>query len=189
MNLDGTVIGDGGAEDAGIGSGMDAFEKDGSISGGQHVPGTEALEGAQGILGEIGSGAGMDSMESYEAGPGAEPGSTPLSGGEKAFHASDGGILPDDGFSGAGQGDTKVIPEAGAHEVNGIGYHGFDTPVQQTAQGNPGISPGMTSSESRKQEYRKITEERKSREVPKSRKDLKKKKKQNPKPKNGNSPM
>ena len=189
MNLDGTMIGDGGTEDAGIGRGMDAFEKDGSISGSQHVPGTEAFEGAQGILGEIGSGAGMDSMESYEAGPGAEPGSTPLSGGEKAFHASDRGILSDDGFYGAGQGDTKVIPEAGAHEVNGIGYHGFDTPVQQTAQGNPGISPGMTSSESRKLEYRKITEERKSREVPKSRKDLKKKKKQNPKPKNGNSPM
>ena len=46
----------------GIGRGMDAFEKDGSISGSHHVPGTEAFEGAQGILGEIGSGAGMDSM-------------------------------------------------------------------------------------------------------------------------------
>lgn len=60
MNLDGTVLGDSGAEDTGIGSGMDAFEKDG-VSESSHTSGVEPSMGTQGILSEIGSEAGIES--------------------------------------------------------------------------------------------------------------------------------
>ena len=74
------------------------------------------------------------------------------------------------------------------HEVNGIGYHDFDTPGQTQVFKDPGTIRETASSEVKKEEYRKITKERKLREVPKSRKDLKKKKNKNPKLKNGDSP-
>lgn len=183
MNLDGTVLGDSGAEDTGIGSGMDAFEKDG-VSESSHTSGVEPSMGTQGILSEIGSEAGIESRESY--GAEAETGSMPVPGGEKALPGYDRGVSSNNDFSGAGQGGKTVILEAG-EEVNGLVYHDFDTPVPPQVLRNPGVSQGTPSSESRKQEYRKITEERKLREVPKSRKDLKKKKKENPKAKNGDS--
>ena len=47
-------------------------------------------------------------------------------------------------------------------------------------QGRPEADGRIQSSEAKKQEYRKITEERTSREVPKSRKELNKKRKKNP---------
>lgn len=187
MNLEGTVPGDSGIEDAGIGSGMDGFEKDGSISAGSHTAGTGLSAETQGILSEIGSEAGISSTESFDSEGGIEAGNAPVFGGETALHEPGHGMELTDSPSGAGQGDTKVLPVIGGHEVNGLGYHDFDTPGPTQVQGNPGIGPGTVSSESRKQEYRKITEERKFREVPKSRKDLKKKKKQNPKAKNGDS--
>ena len=110
----------------------------------------------------------------------------PVPGGEKALPGYDRGVSSNNDFSGAGQGGKTVILEAG-EEVNGLVYHDFDTPVPPQVLRNPGVSQGTPSSESRKQEYRKITEERELREVPKSRKDLKKKKKENPKAKNGDS--
>ena len=96
--------------------------------------------------------------------------------------------MSNDNISGTGQKDTEIFSTIGGHEANGLGYHDFNTPIQQKAQGNQSVSPGMASSEVKKTEYRKITEERKFREVPKSRKDLKKKINKNPKLKNGDSP-
>ena len=186
MNLDGTGIGNSGAEDGGIGNGMDVLEKDG-ISAGSHIAGTGIPGEAQGILSEIGSEAGISSGESFDSEGVIETGNAPAFGGETALHEPGHGMELADSSSGAGQQDTKVLPVIGGHEVNGLGYHDFDTPGQTQVQGNPGAGPGIASSESRKQEYQKITEERKLREVPKSRKDLKKKKKQNPKPSNGDS--
>lgn len=185
MNLDGTVMGDIGNEDVGAGRNMDALEKDG-VSESSRTLGTEASVEASGILSEIGSEAGIESMESY--GSEAKAGSAPVSGGDKILSGYDRGTLPNGDFAGTGQDDTKVILGAGAQEVNGLGYHDFDTPVPPQSQGNPDVRPGADISESRKQEYRKITEERKLREVPRSRKDLKKKKKQNPKAKKEDSP-
>lgn len=173
MNLDGTVMGDIGTEDVGIGRSMDALEKDG-VSESSHISGTEASVEASGILSEIGSEAGVESMEPY--GSEIEAGGALVSSGDKILSGYDRGTLLNDDFAGKGQDDTKVILGAGAQEVNGLGYHGFDTPVPPQVQGNPAVRPGAAASESRKQEYRKITEERKLREVPKSRKDLKKKK-------------
>ena len=186
MNLDGTVIGDGGAEDAGTGSGMDAFGKDGSISAGSHAAGAGISDGAEGILSEIGSEAGMNSAEAFDLEGGIETGNAPVSGREAGLQEQGQGLRAADSFSGAGQGDTKEFPAVGGCEVNGLGFHDFDTPGQ--VQGTPGAVRGMASSEAKKEEYRKITEERKIREVPKSRKDLKKKKNKNPKLKNGDSP-
>lgn len=74
MNLEGTVPGDSGAEDAGIGSGMDAFEKDGSISADSHTAGTGLSAETQGILSEIGSEAGISSTESFDSEGGIETG-------------------------------------------------------------------------------------------------------------------
>ena len=188
MNLEGTVIGDGGAEDVGIGSGMDAFEKDGSISAGSRAAGAEISGGTQGILTEIGSEAGFGSAEAFDSERGIETGNAPVSSGETPLHEPGHGTEPADSFSGAGQGDTKVLPVMAGHEVNGIGYHDFDTPGQTQVFKDPGNIRETASSEAKKEEYRKITEERKLREVPKSRKDLKKKKNKNPKLKNGDSP-
>jgi hypothetical protein len=56
---------------------------------------------------------------------------------------------------------------------------GRDTDRKQP-QGRPEADGRIQSSETKKQEYRKITEERILREVPKSRKELKKNRKKNP---------
>ncbi len=246
MNLGGAVIGDGSAEDAGLGSGMDAFSKDGSIS--SSLSGTNVSEGTQGILSEMDFEPGMNGNGFHEAGN-MDLGNVPVSGGEREVNT---GTLPENDFSKIRAGDTQVFPRVGGEEVNGIGYHDFDLPVQQETSSNSGtgrqhtpvnssagqqyapgnpdtgrqhasdltvekqhvpvnsdtnrqnapINPdtrrqkiqvnpktgsGNLSSEIKKQEYRRETEERKIREVPKSRKELKKKRKKNPKQENEDS--
>lgn len=256
MNLGGTVTGDGSVEDVGLGSGMDAFGRDGSLSGSGGFSRADASAGTQGILGEIGYETGMDGTSGFYSADGSmDPGNIHISGGEK--EASAGGLAGQD-FSKIGTGDTQIFPRVGGEEVNGIGYHDFDMPGQtdsatktgadsrytpsdantgtgsrsfasdanagagsrhipadtngdtsrQNAATNPTGSRTMPmdsvpdrqmaeknrntdrkqpesdgriqSSDAKKQEYRKITEERKFREVPKSRKELNKKRKKNP---------
>ena len=250
MNLDGTLAGDGSVEDAGLGSGMDAFSKDGSISVGSNPSGVHGLAGTQGILGEMGLEPGMNGTGFYGADGTIDSGNVHISDGESDAFT---GNPPEHGFSKAAIGDTQAFIKAG-EEVNGLGYHDFDLPGQKYPSGNTGMNqqrtpaesdagrpyrpengstgqqtvPGNASqgqhhaqekpninrqytqenagtggqyaqqnpdagrsafSETKKQEYRKITEERKIREVPKSRKELKKKKKRNPKQGNEDSQM
>ncbi|NBJ02569.1 hypothetical protein D3Z62_21320 [Lachnospiraceae bacterium] len=282
MDLGDTVTGDGSVEDAGLGSGMDAFGRDGSLSGSGGFSRADASARAQGILGEIGYETGMDGTSGFHSADGSmDPENIHISGGEKEVSA--GGLTGQD-FSKIGTGDTQILPRVGGEEVNGIGYHDFDMPGQtdsatntgagsrytpsdtntgtgsrsfpsdanagvgsrhipadtnggtsrqntttnptgsgpmpmdsvpnrQSAvknrnidrqltvknqytdrqptaknrdtdrkqpQGRPEAAGRIQSSEAKKQEYRKITEERKFREVPKSRKELNKKRKKNP---------
>ena len=272
MNLDGTLAGDGSVEDAGLGSGMDAFSKDGSISAGGNISGVHDSAGTQGILGEMGLEPGMNGTGFYGTDGTIDSGNVHISDGESDAFT---GNPPEHGFSKAAVGDTQAFIKAG-EEVNGLGYHDFDLPGQKYPSGNTGMNQQRTpaesdagrpyrpenvstgqqdvlrnasqgqhhaqektninrpytqenagtgqktasknsgtneryrpensgtggqhaqqnpdagrsaSSETKKQEYRKITEERKIREVPKSRKELKKKKKRNPKQENEDSQM
>lgn len=188
MNLDGTMIGDNGIGDAGLGSGMDAFGNEGGISSSGSSSGANVSAGAEGILSEIGTDVGCG-METYGAENAMDSGSIPMSGGEKEIHGTNQDFPASDGFVEAGGYDTKVLPAAGGQEVNGLGYHDFDTPGRQyTPPVDSRMGRSSLSSETKKQEYRKVTEERKIREVPKSRKELKKRK-QNPKRKNEDSSM
>lgn len=128
MDLGGTVAGDGSVEDAGLGSGMDAFGRDGSLSGSSGFSGADASAGTQGILGEMGYETGMDGTAGfYSADGGMDPGNVHISGGEKEVAA--GGFAGQD-FSKIGTGDTQIFPRVGGDEVNGIGYHDFDMPGQ-----------------------------------------------------------
>ncbi len=251
MNLEGTVNGEGSMEDAGLGSGMDAFSKDGSISAGSPVSGAQGSDRTQGILDEMGLEPGMSGTGFYGVDGTVDSGSGHIPSGEQADFT---GNLQEHDFSNTGIGDTQIFPRVGGEEVNGLGYHDFDLPgsgnpsenagihkqhlsekpdagrsyrsenagtgqppvlenagvsqqqvtgnsdrdrrhtpensgaVETHVQRNPKI-PRNTSSEVKKQEYRKITEERKIQEVPKSRKELKKKKKEKPKQENGDFQM
>ena len=187
MNLDGTMIGDSSVGDAGLGSGMDAFGNDGSISEGSRGSEMSVPAGPQGIISEIGSEAGIRNAETCGAENRVDAGNRPLAGGEPEISLDAHGFSSDKDFREAGNSDTKVFPKTGGYEVNGLGYHDFDTPGYKNGSVNPETGSHNPVSETRKQEYRKVTEERKIREVPKSRKELKKKKKQNPKHKNGDS--
>lgn len=134
MDLGGTVTGDGSVEDAGLGSGMDAFGRDGSLSGSGGFSGADASAGTQGILGEMGYETGMDGTPGfYSADGGMDPGNVHISGGEKEVSA--GGLAGQD-FSKIGAGDTQIFPRVGGEEVNGIGYHDFDMPGQTDSAAN-----------------------------------------------------
>jgi len=178
MNLDGTMTGDSGISDAGLGSGMDAFGNDGSVSGCSRVSEADVSEGSQGIVSEIGNGAGIRSAEPYGAENRTDSGNGSLPGGEREVPLDAQGLSADT--------DTQVIPRTGGYKVNGLGYHDFDTPGRKNSPVDSDTGYRNPVSGTRKQEYRKVTEERKIREVPKSRKELKKK---NPKHKSGDSPM
>ncbi|MFG6364902.1 hypothetical protein [Schaedlerella sp.] len=128
MDLGGTVVGDGSVEDAGLGSGMDAFGRDGSLSRSGGFSGADASAGTQGILGEMGYETGMDGTAGFYSADGSmDSGNVHISGGEKEVSA--GGLAGQD-FSKIGTGDTQIFPRVGGEEVNGIGYHDFDMPGQ-----------------------------------------------------------
>lgn len=134
MDLGGTVAGDGSVEDAGLGSGMDAFGRDGSLSGSGGFSGADASAGTQGILGEMGYETGMDGTAGFYSADGSmNPGNVHISGGEKEVSA--GGLAGQD-FSKIGTGDTQIFPRVGGEEVNGIGYHDFDMPGQTDSATN-----------------------------------------------------
>lgn len=134
MDLGGTVAGDGSVEDVGLGSGMDAFGRDGSLSGSSGFSGADASAGTQGILGEMGYETGMDGTAGFYSADGSmNPGNVHISGGEKEVSA--GGLAGQD-FSKIGTGDTQIFPRVGGEEVNGIGYHDFDMPGQTDSATN-----------------------------------------------------
>ena len=142
MNLGGTVAGDGSVEDAGLGSGMDAFGRDGSLSGSGGFSGADASAGTQGILGEMGYETGMDGTAGfYNADGSMDPGNVHISGGEKEVSA--GGLAGQD-FSKIGTGDTQIFPRVGGEDVNGIGYHDFDMPGQTGSATNTDTSSRYT---------------------------------------------
>lgn len=142
MDLGGTVVGDGSVEDAGLGSGMDAFGRDGSLSGSGGFSRADASAGTQGILGEMGYETGMDgSAGFYSADGGMDPGNVHISGGEKEVSA--GGLTGQD-FSKIGTGDTQIFPRVGGEEINGIGYHDFDTTGQTDSATNTGAGSRYT---------------------------------------------
>ena len=142
MDLGGTVVGDGSVEDAGLGSGMDAFGRDGSLSGSGGFSGADASAGAQGILGEIGYETDVDSSAGFYSADGSmDPGNVHISGGEKEVSA--GGFAGQD-FSKIGAGDTQIFPRVGGEEVNGIGYHDFDMPGQTDSATDTGAGSRYT---------------------------------------------
>ena len=142
MDLGGTVAGGGSVEDAGLGSGMDAFGRDGSLSGNGSFSGADASAGTQGILGEMGYETGMDGTAGFYSADGSmNPGNIHISGGEKEISA--GGLAGQD-FSKIGAGDTQIFPRVGGEEVNGIGYHDFDMPGQTDSATNTDASSRYT---------------------------------------------
>lgn len=142
MDLGGTVAGGGSVEDAGLGSGMDAFGRDGSLSGNGSFSGADASAGTQGILGEMGYETGMDGTAGFYSADGSmNPGNVHISGGEKEVSA--GGLAGQD-FSKIGTGDTQIFPRVGGEDVNGIGYHDFDMPGQTDSATNTDASSWYT---------------------------------------------
>ncbi len=140
MDLGGTVVGDGSVEDAGLGSGMDAFGRDGSLSGSGGFSGANASARTQGILGEMGYETGMDGTAGFYSADGSmDAGNVHISGGEKEVSA--GGFAGQD-FSKIGAGDTQIFPRVGGEEVNGIGYHDFDMPSQTDPATNTDADTG-----------------------------------------------
>lgn len=145
MDLGGTVVGDGSVEDAGLGSGMDAFGRDGSLSGSGGFSRADASAGTQGILGEMGYETDMDGTAGfYRADGSMDAGNVHISGGEKEVSA---GGFADQDFSKIGTGDTQIFPRVGGEEVNGIGYHDFDMPGQTDLATNTDAGSRYTPSD------------------------------------------